>query len=183
MIKINHQKFSYWLTNKKIYDLNIKTIKAWINKQFLLNMLKLCIYLLLVITAMSACAQADNLECSASVCATFTWNNGSCVADNTSTCIDGSQVPATGGNCTDCATLNSTQCSSTCADWYYNTSGNACQSCSSRYGADCIQCSETICTRCWTSKLLTSDNLQCITPSTNCSSANCAFCYSSSSGA
>ena len=36
-----------------------------------------------------SCNQADSFECSASVCATYSWVNNSCVIDNASNCTNG----------------------------------------------------------------------------------------------
>ena len=130
----------------------------------------------LCVSVSVSCASANAFECASSKCATYTWNNNTCSVDNASTCTVAQQVPSA-GNCTSCDTLNVTACNTTCNDWYYNTTANTCMSCSVRYGADCIQCSETACTMCaFSSNTLLSNTSQCVSVSSACSIANCISC-------
>ena len=121
----------------------------------------------------SPCSSANEFECTASVCAIFTFSSGSCSFNSGSTCVNSESVPNGSGGCTACAGLMASTCSSTCYDWVYNTSSNACVDCSATYGADCIQCSMTECTICSFSsgKVLATDKLSCVPSS--CTITDC----------
>ena len=123
----------------------------------------------------AGCSMADSLECSSSKCASYGWMNNTCSVAYT--CTPDTQVWQSGA-CVSCSGLNSTACSSTCVDWYFNTTSTTCLSCSAQYGANCISCSEINCTACAFSSntILAANALSCGNTSTSCNTPNCASC-------
>ena len=140
-------------------------------------MLRIILSVLLIQSCLSACDVGDRFECESSLCATYYWSNTVCALNSSSPCNASISVPS-GSTCTSCANLTSSECSSICIDWYFNTTSNTCESCSSMYGADCIECTTSACTQCSFSsgKRLSNDNLSCVA----CAVGNCSSCYNAS---
>ena len=91
------------------------------------------------------CAQADQYECSTSLCYNYYFQNNACSLNSTSSCTPG-QVHSN-GTCINCPVLTSSNCS-LCPDyvWLVVGSGPAqCISCSSQFGAECVRCSSSLC--------------------------------------
>jgi len=139
-------------------------------------MIKIILLSTLAVMVLSACGAADTFECSTSLCATWTFVNGSCIVDSASTCVASTSVPNAMGSCTMCSGLTSATCSSTCVDWYYSTSSTTCTNCATTYGVDCVQCSTTECLVCAYSsnKVLSANKTACV--SSSCTSP-CISCY------
>ena len=144
------------------------------NKLTIQNIINRIIIIILLLSTYCncACPLADHFQCWASVCSTYNYANGNCASNSTTTCTVNTSVPTTTG-CTTCSSLPSSTCSSTCVDWFYSTLNNICQNCASKYGNNCIQCTQSVCLSCaYSSNLvLASDSLSCIT--SNCTIANC----------
>jgi hypothetical protein len=135
-----------------------------------------CLFML-VLGIFGACPGADSFECASSQCATYRWNNGTCMTISpANSCINGQQVPS-GVSCVACSGLTTSNCSSLCVDYYFNSSSSTCTSCAVTYGADCISCTVSVCTSCAFSShtVLAANALSCI--SALCTTANCLACY------